>query len=361
MRITIVNNHIEQVTGGSELQCDFIATGLAQGGHSVNYVLPNSPVAHDIQRPYDLTPFERNPRSLLAAALKNKPDVVYWRYNKHYFFATSKHLAKASVPTVFAVSHVNDTKPWSAKPSGKTRLPAMRRSLRRVVGRWNHQGFRYVEAATVNNEDLIRHSPVQATYLVENGMTDDYQPFSWPRPYVTWVATIKAAKRPELFVEVSKTLADYGIDCLMAGPIKSERYERLTIASATPPNFHYLGSLSLKHVNGLLRQSILHVHTCQPEGYSNIFIQAWLQGKPSISYDFDPAGHITRYGLGHVARGNIEDFTKSIAEWVTNENLATAAGVRARAFAQQHFSLRKMVNRVEEVLQSAASPVQSRE
>ncbi|WP_231901996.1 glycosyltransferase family 4 protein [Halorhodospira halochloris] len=340
---------MSQNVGGSEIQCDLLARGLVERGHAVTYVAPVKQ-SIDVATPYGLRPVQE-PSKILGAVLESQPEVVYWRYNLNHFRAVAKGLGRAGIPMVFAVSHINDVMPWVWHRPSKGVVPKLRQLVRR---RWNRGGFRHVHALTTNNRDQLGLSPVADAHYVPNGMSAEAEPFEWPRPYVAWVANIKPAKRPELFVEAARALADHGIDALMVGHIQSDDYGWLTDPDYVPPNFHYLGPRTPTEVNGLLAGSRLHVHTCQPEGFPNVFIQAWMQGRPSVSLEFDPCGYIVEEGLGAVADGEVDTFVGQVADWATRPDHCNAVGQRARAFARDTFSVDAMVQRVERILASVA-------
>ena len=350
MKVAIINKHYAHAVGGSELQCDFLAQGLHQRGNSVVYVAPSRAPSAVTGYSYEVVPVQDSAASLTEAVLLARPDVVYWRYNKHHFRAVSTALAAAGIPMVFAVAHINDLLPWAVKPINAGWRGWVRQLRRRLQVRREHTGFRHVRALTTNNRDLLPLSAVADAHYVPNGMSAGAESFEWPRPYVAWVANIKPAKRPELFVEAARALADHGIDALMVGHIQSGGYGWLTDPERVPLNFHYLGPRTPTEVNGLLAGSRLHVHTCQPEGFPNVFIQAWMQGRPSVSLEFDPCGYIVEQGLGAVADGEVDAFIRQVVDWATQPEQADAVGERARAFARDTFSVDTMVERVEEIL-----------
>ena len=352
MKVVIINTHIAHSVGGSELQCDLLAQGLHERGHEVVYVA-TSRIPSDVKGyAYEVMPVQDSATSLTEAALTTRPDVVYWRYNKHHFRAVSSALAAAGIPMVFAVAHINDLLPWAVKPGTAGLRGWVRQLQRRLQARWEHAGFRHVHALTTLNREFLPLSPVADAHYVPNGMSAKAEPFQWPRPYVAWVANIKPAKQPALFVEAARALTDHGIDALMVGHIQSGGYDWLTDPDRVPPNFHYLGPRTPNEVNGLLAGSRLHVHTCQPEGFGNVFIQAWMQGRPSVSLAFDPGGYIQEQGLGAVAGGNVDTFIRQVFDWATQPQRSDETGERARAFARKTFSVDAMVERVERILAS---------
>lgn len=350
MRVTIINRHVGDTLGGSEIQCDLLARGLVERGHTVTYVAPvKQPI--DVATPYGLRPVSR-PSEIIGAVLESQPEVVYWRYNLNHFRAVAKGLGRAGIPMVFAVSHINDVTPWLWHRPSKGIFGKLRQLVRR---RWNRGGFRDVQTLTTLNSELLTLSPVASAYYVPNAMSTEAEPFHWPRPYVAWIANIKQAKRPELFVDAARALASRGIDALMVGHIQSRSFEWLTDSDRVPPNFYYLGPRTPTEVNGLLAASRLHVHTCCPEGFGNVFIQAWLQGRPSVSLEFDPCGYIAEQGLGAVAGDDVNTFIQQVVDWATQPEHADVVGERARAFARETFSVGAMVERVEEILVSLLS------
>ncbi|WP_018872915.1 glycosyltransferase family 4 protein [Thioalkalivibrio sp. ALJ16] len=354
MKVAIINKHIAHTVGGSELQCDFLAQGLHERGHEVVYIAPSRAPLDVPGYGYQVVPVRDSAVSLTEAVLTARPDVVYWRYNKHHFRAVSTALAAADIPMVFAVAHINDLLPWAVKPATAGWWGWLRQLQRRLLARREHTGFLHVRALTTNNHDLLPLSPVADAHYVPNGMSAEAEPFQWPRPYVAWVANVKPAKRPELFVEAARALADHGIDALMVGHIQSSGYDWLTDPARVPPNFHYLGPRTPTEVNGLLAGSRLHVHTCQPEGFPNVFIQAWMQGRPSVSLEFDPSGYIREQGLGAVADDDVGVFIQQLVDWAAQPERADAVGERARTFARETFSVDAMVERVERILASVA-------
>ena len=354
MKAAIINKHIAHTLGGSELQCAFLAQGLHERGHDVVYVAPSRAPSDVTGYGYEVVPVRDSAASLKEAVLAARPDVVYWRYNKHHFRAVSSALAAAHIPMVFAVAHINDLLPWAVKPINAGWRGWVRQLRRRLQVRREHVGFRHVRALTSLNSEFLPLSPVADAHYVPNGMSAEAVPFQWPRPYVAWVANIKPAKRPELFVEAARALTDHGIDALIVGHIQSGGYDWLTDPERVPPNFHYLGPRTPAEVNGLLAGSRLHAHTCQPEGFGNVFIQAWMQGRPSVSLEFDPCGYIEEQGLGAVAGGDVDTFIRQVVDWATQPERSDAVGEHARAFARETFSVDGMVERVERILERVA-------
>ena len=117
MKILIINNHPSDAFGGSEMQCDLIARGLTERGHEVIYGAVGK--NHKEEYPgllYTVVPLAIKKRGALSHILQQeKPDVIYWRFNKNYLKKAVYDSNKEGVPFVFAVSNVNDTRKYPYK------------------------------------------------------------------------------------------------------------------------------------------------------------------------------------------------------------------------------------------------------
>jgi glycosyltransferase involved in cell wall biosynthesis len=357
MRVAIVNRHPEQALGGSEIQCDLIARGLMARGHEVCYVAPSTCHCQSVQVPYYLAQVDFTPEAITQAVSAFEPDVVYWRFNKNVFRPVATRLKRQDLPLVFAVSNANDVRAWVWHQSPQR----LHRKVRRFFSHlWQHGGFRYVDALTSLNKDYLGIAPVATQHFVPNAMIADRATFNWPRPYCAWIANIKTHKRPEMLVELAKEMQYSGIDFLMIGKNQSEQYRWLESPGRRPENCHYLGPKTVEEVNGLLAGSLMHIHTCTPEGFGNVFIQAWLQGRPSVSLGFDPGGYMRSEGIGLNAGDDFSAFFQAVQLLIDQPETRTDMGQRAQKFAKQMFSVGALIERVESVLHEAIATTHAR-
>jgi glycosyltransferase involved in cell wall biosynthesis len=135
----------------------------------------------------------------------------------------------------------------------------------------------------------------------------------------------------------------------MVGAIQASEYERMA-SSEAGHSVHYLGPKTLEETNGIIGGAVALIHTCRPEGFGNNFLQAWLQGVPTVSLGFDPAGLIATFGLGGFARENWELFVSQVATFMDDPAAAKKIGDKAREFAEQRFSVDRTVETLESFL-----------
>lgn len=342
MKITIINRHRFDILGGSEAQCDFISTELTRMGHDVTYVaIKGKEKTYDTS--YTVVPSKHNGSEILEKIIQSQPDVVYWRYHKNFIYDVFKELRQLNIKIIFAVSSEYDTHRflYNKKQSLYTNF----RKLLRNISQF--RGIRFVDAVVVNNESHLNRLPVKRQQFIPNGMTDEYVSFKWKRPYCIWIANIKSIKRPELYIDLAKQIKD--VDFLMVGAIQEQKYNWVEDDENMPDNLHYLGPKSLTEVNGMIRESLFHIHTCMAEGFPNVFIQAWIFGKASVSYGFDPSEYIRTNDLGLCSNEKSEQFYNDVNEMIQNEKLRHKKGANAQLFANKMFKIETSVEYLEEL------------
>ena len=335
MRVLILAAHKSAALGGIEIQCDLIAQELVRLGHTVVYCAAGGATG---DYAYELDVWQPMVAgSVIRLIERHRPDVVYVRHNKRQLRRTVRESHRAGVPVVFAVSSRQDAQRWAYHRSrarlGPRRLLSI--AWQRIKSRWNWIGVAAADGLTVLNPDFLSSLPAVPKAHIPDSMVSDGEPFNWPRPFIAWVAQLKDYKHPEAFVELARRCGNLDIDFLMVGGLVNSGYESIASHRGTPPRFRYLGPMTPEQVNGFLAASEFLVHTCEPEGFGNNFIQAWQQGKPTLSLQFDPAGVIERERIGEVP-GNMVGLERAVRKLLSQPALCAEMGARAKVHADAH-------------------------
>ena len=360
MKIFIVNRHKDDILGGSEIQCDIIARNLTKMGVEVIYVAMQS--NHPFDLLYKVVPVQTyTPNGFDTLIKEYKPDVVYWRYNKINLKSAVRVSHVNDVKFIFSLSHVNDVSKWRwhweptiKKPiySLKQLVASIKNSIR---SSWNHTAYKEIDGVVSLQGIFIPMLPPRFNetnaICIHNSM--EFIPsceFKWPKPYVVWVANLKAPKRPEVYIRLAKELEKEGVDFLMIGKIQEPAYNYVNDASQLPSNLHYLGMKPVHDVDAILLNSLFMVHTCIPEGFGNNFIQAWIAGKPTISLSFDPDGLIEEYQLGYISH-SFDRLVVNTQQLIMDEETREKMGKRAHQIAQEMFSPERNTQRLFDFVQ----------
>lgn len=348
-RICFVNPlHYRCEIGGAEVQIHLLSREFAKRGWEVHWVADESNRA---------PPEEGDPAGMhycrapeLSRTLADiAADVYYQRGRKQYTEAVARHARHSGAAFVFAVSMDIDCRRLKQSPrlfregngvlSGLKHLPgqlrldiATLRAMRAadiVVAQTRHQQRLLQDRFGLRSELVRNIAPADSGAGGDKG----------GRPMILWLANIKRWKRPELFMQLVRSLP--GLDCefVMAGRLADGgRYrEALEELQRRDPRFRYLGYVPYPETHSLFARATLFVNTSMAnEGFPNSFIQAWQNGVPVVSLEVDPDGLIARHGLGTLASG-MDSLIRHTRAYLEDAELRARTGRCAREFAAREF------------------------
>ena len=150
---------------------------------------------------------------------------------------------------------------------------------------------------------------------------------------VFWQATYKAIKRPEWFLRLARDLPQ--VRFAMAGIVPesgSPEWDAAVAASRQLPNLEVRGFLSDEELVAMRRRSALVVHTSPVEGFSNVLLESWACGLPTVS-GVNPDDLVTREGLGAYAP-DYESLLEAVRRLMADPGARASAGERARRYAE---------------------------
>ena len=101
-----------------------------------------------------------------------------------------------------------------------------------------------------------------------------------------------------------------------------------------------------------IASSVAVVNTSVLEGMPNVFLEAWSNGKPVLTLQFDPDGVVGRNGLGISAQGSWDRFVEGARELWAGRNGEQDAK-RLREYVEQTHSPEAVGAQWEEVIGSA--------
>lgn len=359
MKLLIVNQHVDNVLGGSEIQCDLIAKNLTKMGHEVIYVAINSKEVHE--RNYQIIPVPVFTTLKFRTILKDtKPDIVYWRFNKKHLLKSSLLCYFEKIPVVFSISSLNDVSKWSHKKQILDPNIGIKHKISFIksmyLGRINYYAYNFISGVVSLRSDFLDVIPnnieMEDKIQINDSMDIHFKDnFHWRKPFVVWVANIKKSKNPEIFIDLAKCFIDEDVDFIMIGNIQDPVYTEIIENKKNPDNFFYLGPKSVSEVDSILSSSLFMVHTCEPEGFGNNFIQAWLVEKPTITLYFDPDNIIKENKIGYHSE-NFEKLQADTRNLIVNNQLRNEMGIKAKKIAEDRYKPENNVRKLELFLES---------
>ena len=263
-----------------------------------------------------------------AALRRIAPDIIYVRHATAHLGTAAWYAQSSRCPLIWHIPLSNDVE--------RFRLPSLG-ALRTVL--FDYLDKKMIDYGIRHASRIIGQAKYEENLLQQNyGRTCDLIVGNWhPEPTqscvkgqpvkVVWVANLKPAKRPEVFVDLAESLGTgAGVEFLMVGrPDCRRQQRRLAARFRHVKGLTYLGERSIDEINRLLAQSHIFVNTSRSEGFPNTFVQAWLREVPVVSLHVDPDDILKTQGLGFHS-GTFARLVQDTKKLIEDPGVATADG-----------------------------------
>jgi len=170
-------------------------------------------------------------------------------------------------------------------------------------------------------------------------------------PIVMWVATISPVKQPELFLKLAKSIPEGNFQ-MIGGPGADQGfYHRIKEASRNISNLDFVGFVPFHKIDYYFKRASILVNTSIFEGFSNTFIQAWLNYIPVISLNSDPDEIICEYKLGFHSK-TFQRLVDDVRTLLKDEYLRRHMGENGRKYVEKEHDITKIVHKYIEIFNS---------
>jgi len=259
-----------------------------------------------------------------------RPDWLFWEGASHLLGPLVEISKLTDVRTVFHLAFDADAQP---------RRAVFRRSRLWPLYAW---GLRRADKIFVQHyaQVLLLHPglrPKASTLPKVCGLHEPIKPHSERRHYVGWVATLRQHKRPDLLIQMAKSLPDVQF-IVCGGPTNyqtSTGYRDAVVEALTYlPNVDYRGRVSPQEAMDVIADAALLLCTSDEEGFPNTFTQAWSSGTPVVSLKIDPDNIIKNEGLGIVS-GTVDTAVADVKALLAATNRREEIALRARKYINE--------------------------
>jgi glycosyltransferase involved in cell wall biosynthesis len=338
----LIAKHTVEFAGGAEAMVVRLARGLAKWGYDVSLVTCDfgQPPLETIDGVRVLRSFKPgqgirgvrffHPRlSRATAALMRADADVYYVCGSGMSAGLTCDIAKwRGAAFVLAMMTDYDVIPNPPRDCGATHR------------RWFHRALRRADHVLAQTE--FQQRQLQLNFGVESdifpNMVDLPDTVADPGQdgIVLWNATYKSSKRPKWFIDLARELPQFQF--VMAGivpppPLTRESWEEAVAAARAMPNLRVMGFLPEAELDALRRRASLIVHTSPVEGFSNVLLEAWAAGVPTVS-GVDPDGLVTREGIGRFAP-DYATLVEAVKGYMSDPESRREAGRRARRYVER--------------------------
>ncbi|HEX3456943.1 MAG TPA: glycosyltransferase family 4 protein [Candidatus Baltobacteraceae bacterium] len=347
----LVPDHWAAIKGGSEYQAQVLVDLLVQRYDvRITYLtLGSDPAFHPNGYRIEIFSSRRGLRRygkfldalrLYRALEREAPDVIYQQVGCAHTGIAAYYAKKHGCRMLWRIAHDDDVtrqRPDWARPH---------RIIERSFLEYGLRNAGTILAQTENQKALLSSNYGRDDAIVVRNFHplpssdehDDAQANGKKR--VVWVANLKPSKNPDAFVRLAlRFVGNRDVEFVMVGAWQANPawIADVTALMRSAPNLRYLGEQRQDEVNALLHGAYALVSTSHGEGFSNVFIQAWMRGVPVVSLSVNPDGLLDGEALGF-ASGSEDRLYDDVAKLIENPALRDAMASKARGFAIAEFS-----------------------
>jgi len=322
--------------GGAEVQQTLVARALAQRGVRVSMIVgdygQSDGAAWDgiktykASRPDEGIPFLRflHPRwtKLWSAMQRANADVYYTSCAGATVGQIALFTRLRRRKLVFRIASDTDCDPAAL---------LIRFGRDRLLYRYGLQRADIVLAQTPHQQQRLLQNYARDSRVAAS-LTDSARP---ARPFLDrdigalWVGNIRALKRPDLLLQLARSLPDIAFH-MVGGPMQGD--ERLFTAvreeALSVPNVTFHGAVPYHTVGELFERARVLVGTSEIEGFPNTYLQAWTRGAPVVAF-IDPQQLLSRTGLGRAVT-DIQEMAAAVRRLCNDRHEWESASVRCR-------------------------------
>jgi glycosyltransferase involved in cell wall biosynthesis len=157
----------------------------------------------------------------------------------------------------------------------------------------------------------------------------------------------------ERFIELAKSRLKERHVFIIIGKLDNSEYGKsLKMMINNTKNILYLGEKTNDFINDYLKYCFVLINTSESEGFSNTFIQAWLQGVPVISLNSDPDNIISQHRLGYYCSSDITKINLYLNKLISDYDLYSEISFNCFSYAVDNFSIKNNMEKLRSILYS---------
>jgi glycosyltransferase involved in cell wall biosynthesis len=343
---------LSSTPGGSERQLALLARGLAARGHET--VLVATGLREDglvvdgvrLRSGWDPDRGVRYVRAvyryshLWRALTGERADAYYLRGAGYYAPFVVQAARRAGGCSVVGLASDRDL----YRESGKVLFGVPSRRLSAAIGPLAHAGFRRwalssADWIAVQNEE--QEAACEALGLRHARLPNIVEPVAPELAAVTaerdvvWAGNVSEGRRSKGLAELLR-LAELlpEVSFTIAGRLDAPSCEALVARLRARPNVELVGALPHSETQRLIAAHRLVVNTSPSEGFSNVMLEGWALGRPSVTLAVDPSGLLSLGGLGLCAGGGLLDMAAATVALLSEPAAYGAMADRGRAYVR---------------------------
>ncbi len=166
---------------------------------------------------------------------------------------------------------------------------------------------------------------------------------------IIWIANFSHNKQPDKFIDIARVFNENNLPIrfIMIGrPFSTKDQKKISNELNSLSNISYLGPLRQEELNLILAKSHILINTSIIEGFSNVFIQAWLRGTVVFSLNSNPDNIIDEEGIGYFANGNLNKIIQEIENLYKNRTSWELLSNRCIEYSKENYSIESQIYKI---------------
>jgi glycosyltransferase involved in cell wall biosynthesis len=314
----------EGVQGGAELQSYYIARALASAGVRVRHVVADAKLSRTPGGvDYGVPGIRR--RMAIVQGLRRSDASLYIQRTAGIetgYAGVYARLARRQ----FVFSSSSDADFMRDRELLNELGGNLERRTVRIQVRIGMACAHAIVAQTEQQAELARGHVARKTQVIPS-FCELVTPRPESRDIFLWIGAFVGVKDPHAFVDLAERVPEATFVMVAR---ERKLWDQLAASvrerAARTPNVELLPPRPRDELTQLYGRALAVVSTSLYEGFSNVFLEGWARGVPSLSLRVDPDGVITRHGLGSVAGGSIDELARICRGYVDDRSLAEVAG-----------------------------------
>jgi len=131
--------------------------------------------------------------------------------------------------------------------------------------------------------------------------------------YFSYVGSFDKRKGFDVLLILAKAVSN--INIIAVGEFRTGNLKSHKI----PQNVILMGKLSHEKTLNIIRKSKALIHTSLVEGFPNVFLEAWANGVPVISYAVDPDNLLKEHNFGIYCEKDFKKLVRAVQEFDENK------------------------------------------
>lgn len=350
--------HTKELIGGAELQQLLIGKELLKRGYDISYITMDQRNRIDKNRTLFKIFFTFKPDEGISYIRFFYPRLIkIWkaleRADADVYYVRTASFILALVVLFCQLKNKKVVYCGANDPEFDPKRLKSRISFRdRLMFFWGLKRCNIVVVQNKIQQKLLYKNFKKIGHLVYNSFFD-FKKQERQKKYNLWVATFKDFKRPELFLEIAKSLPEekfvmVGRKANYKAKNNQNLFDYAKNEARKIKNLKFEGTLNLIEVEKLFAKSKLFINTSRHEGFPNTFLQAWSKGIPVVSF-VDPDNLIKEHNLGLVAN-DVHDMIAKI-RCVHNKEI-TFSESDIKLIYRKKFAIKKIIDDYEKIFLS---------